>query len=91
MNRLTEREAQILATSEEDREVGDDANPIIFAESRPNRFRILSYFFPEDDGVKIEEDLDLGTITVEYFTDTETITVTEGALYEWAINQYEND
>ena len=91
MNRLAEREAQVLATTEQEREEGNDSNPVLFAEARPNRFRILTYFFPEDDGVKIEEDLDLNTVAVEYFTEGETITLTEGALYEWALNQYEND
>jgi hypothetical protein len=85
------REAQLLALTQKLREEGDDNNPILFAEAHPNRFRILSFFFPEEDGVKIQEDLDLGEISVEYFTDTETITLTEGALYEWALDLYRND
>ena len=35
---LKEREAQVLAVTEEDREEMDENNPIIFAESGPNRF-----------------------------------------------------
>jgi hypothetical protein len=87
---LKQREAELLATTEADREEGNEANPFVFAESGPNRFRIMTLFFPNDDGVKIEEDLDLNEVSVEYFNDTERVTLTEGALYEWAIDQYEN-
>ena len=91
MNRLEERTAQLLAITAEQRDNGDESNPILFAEARPNRFRILTYFFPEDDGVTIEEDLDLGEISVRYFNEGESIELTEGALFEWAVEQYQND
>jgi hypothetical protein len=87
---LKQREAELLATTEADREEGNEENPFVYAESAPNRFRIMSFFFPNDDGVKIQEDLDLNEVSVEYFNDTERVTLTEGALYEWAIDQYEN-
>jgi hypothetical protein len=87
---LKQREAELLATTEADREEGNEANPFVFAESGPNRFRIMTLFFSNDDGVKIEEDLDLNEVSVEYFNDTERVTLIEGALYEWAIDQYEN-
>lgn len=87
---IKEREAQILATTEEEREEGNEDNPIIHAEQGPNRFALMSLFFSDSDGVQIQEDLDLNEITVKYFTDDEDILITEGALYEWAINQYKN-
>jgi hypothetical protein len=87
---LKQREAELLATTEADREEGNEANPFVYAEGAPNRFRIMSFFFPNEDGVKIEEDLDLNEVSVEYFNDTERVTLTEGALYEWAIDRYEN-
>ena len=87
---LKQREAELLATTEEDREEGNEANPIVFAEGGRNRLHIMTLFFPNDDGVKIERDLELDEVSVEYFNDIERVTLTEGALYEWAIDQYEN-
>jgi hypothetical protein len=57
---------------------------------------MMSLFFedvPEghNDGVKITEDLDLGEITVEYFTDIDEVPLTEGAVYDWAIDFFKNN
>lgn len=87
------REAQVLAVTAEERENLDENNPIIHAESAPNRFSVLTFFFPEEDGVTIEEDLDLNVITIKYFdTEGNSIELEEGgALYDWALDLYEND
>lgn len=91
MSNLKLREEQLLALTEEERETGDDSNPILHAESGPNRFHSITLFFPEGDGVKVETDLDLDLRTVEYFNDKDTIELTEGPLYDWAVEIYEND
>lgn len=91
MSNLKLREEQLLALTEEERETGDDNNPILHAESGPNRFHSITLFFPEGDGVKVETDLDLDIRTVEYFSEGETIELTEGPLYDWAVEIYEND
>jgi hypothetical protein len=91
MPNIKEREEQLLALTEEERDKGDDSNPILFAEAGPNRFNILTFFFPEGDGVKIQTDLDLDETSVEYFNDSETVELTEGPIYDWAIDLYEND
>jgi hypothetical protein len=90
---IQEREAQILATTEEEREEGNENNPIVQAESAPNRFSVMSMFFDdgESDGVRIQEDLELGKITVQYFNDTETVELTEGVMYNWAKEFYSNN
>jgi hypothetical protein len=85
------REEQLLALTQEERDIGDDSNPILFAESGPNRFHIMTLFFPEGDGVRIQTDLDLDEVTVEYFNDSQTIELTEGPIYDWAIEIYELD
>lgn len=90
---LAERAAQILATTDEDRDAMDESNPIIFAESGPNRFHLMSLFFSDrdgsSDGVQIQEDTDLNEITVTYFQDgKEDIVLTEGPVYDWAIGMY---
>jgi hypothetical protein len=85
------REEQLLALTQEERDTGDDSNPILFAESGPNRFHIMTLFFPEGDGVRIQTDLDLDEVTVEYFNDSQTIELTEGPIYDWAIEIYELD
>ena len=93
MTTIETREAQILAVTDEMREELDDSNPIISAESAPNRYYTITYFFPEDDGVRIEEDLDPAggeKYRVIYFDDEGEKEVTEGTLYEWAIKTYEN-
>ena len=87
------RAAQVLATSDADRDAGDETNPIIFAESGPNRFNVMSLFFEDkpggiNDGVTIEEHLGSNDITVKYFTDDNTTEITSGPVYEWAINHY---
>lgn len=83
------REAQLLAIT--DRDELDDSNPIGFAEAGPNRFRLLTLFFPNDDGIRVQEDLDLNEISVQYFNDKESVELKEGALYEWALDYYRND
>jgi hypothetical protein len=88
---LREREAQVMALTDDDRDAADESNPIIYAEGGPNRFALMSLFFTSNDGVRIEEDLSLGDITVEYFTDTESVQLTEGAVYDWAINYYRDN
>ena len=92
MNRLKEREAQVLAVTEEERENLNDDNPIIHAETGPCRYQSITYWFPDEDGVVVEENLDTeGEITVKYMNGNETIELTEGPLYDWAIDLYEND
>jgi hypothetical protein len=90
---IKEREAQIVATTEEEREGDNSTNPIVNAESAPNRFSVMSLFFDDgaSDGVRVQEDLELGEITVQYFNDTETIELEEGVLYNWAREFYSNN
>jgi hypothetical protein len=88
------REAQLLAIT--DRDELDESNPIGFAEAGPNRFRLLTLFFEDvvggaNDGVRVQEDLDLNEISVEYFNNRESVELKEGALYEWALDFYRND
>ena len=92
-----ERATQILALNddrraelEEEEDMGD-SNPIIHAESAPNRFSLMSLFFTDSDGVQIQEDTDTGEITIKYFTDSNEIELDTGALYEWALNYYKNN
>lgn len=85
------RESQLLAITEADREEMDEENPIIHAETGPNRFAILSMFFTDNDGVRIQEDLDLNELTVTYFTDDGEVEVEDGPLYHWAVEFYKND
>lgn len=88
---LSKRESQILAITEDDRDEYLDENPIFHAEQGPNRFALMSMFFTDTDGVQIQEDLDLGEITVKYFTDSNEVVLTEGALYEWAVKHYQEN
>jgi len=90
-DRLKLRESQTAAITDEERENGDESNPILFAESGPNRFHILTLFFPDEDGVRIENDLDLNEITVYYFDDEDERELTDGPLYQWAMAQYEDN
>lgn len=71
--------------TETDRDNMDETNPIIHAETGPNRFATMSLFFNETDGVTITEDLELGDITIEFFNDKEKIDIVEGPLYRWAL------
>lgn len=98
MNSLELRARQILETTEADREAGDETNPIIFAESGPNRFSVMSLFFEDkpggiNDGVTIQEDLELNEITIKYFTEAyaDTIELESGPVYEWALNYYKEN
>ena len=85
---LAERAAAILAYTDEDRDAMDESNPITYAESAPNRFHLMSLFFSEIDGVQIQEDCDLNEITIKYFKDDEAVELTEGPVYDWALNMY---
>jgi hypothetical protein len=92
---LTTREAQALALTDQVREeleeVGDDEHPFIYAEQGPNRYQSVTWFFPDDDGVRVQEDLDLGEVTVFYFdVDGKEQELTSGPVFDWAVNQYEN-
>lgn len=92
MNRLKEREAQVLAVTEEERENLNDDNPIIHAETGPCRYQSITYWFPDGDGVIVEESLDNeGEITVKYMYGDESIELTDGPVYDWVIDLYEND
>lgn len=99
---LQARNEQALALTEAVREALEEAedmgesNPFIFAESAPNRFRIMSLFLEDvsggnNDGVKITEDVESGEIEIEYFTDIDQVPLTEGAVYDWALNFYKNN
>ena len=99
---LQTRNEQVIALTDkvrEELEGSEDAgatNPILFAEQGPNRFRMMSLFFEDvaggrNDGVKITEDLDLGEITITYFTDEDKTEITEGAVYDWAIDFFKNN
>lgn len=99
---LQTRNEQVIALTEEIREELEEAedmgvsNPILFAEQGPNRFKVMSLFFEDvagghNDGVKITEDLDLGEITITYFTDEDETELTEGAVYDWALNFYKTN
>lgn len=91
-SRLKEREAQLLALTEEERENGSEDNPILYAESGPCRYQSITYWFPEGDGVIVEQDMDdEEDITVKYMHGDETVELIEGPLYDWAIDLYESD
>ena len=88
-NPRAEREAAILAYTDEDRDAMDDTNPVTHAETGPNRFHLMSLFFSDTDGVQIQEDCDLNEITVTYFNDAlVSEEITAGPMYDWAIEQY---
>jgi hypothetical protein len=99
---LQARNVEALALTEAVREALEEAedmgesNPFIFAESAPNRFRMMSLFLEDvsggnNDGVKITEDVESGEIEIEYFTDIDQVPLTEGAVYDWALNFYKNN
>jgi len=99
---LQTRNEQVIALTDEVRQELEEAedmgigNPILFAEQGPNRYRLMSLFFEDvaggnNDGVKITEDTDLGEISVSYFTDRDEVPLTEGAVYEWAIDFFKNN
>lgn len=92
MSSLKVREEQVIAVTEQERDEGNEDNPILYAESGPCRYQSVTYWFPEDDGVIIEQNLDdVEDITVKYINGNETIELTDGPLYDWVINLYEND
>lgn len=93
---LENRNAEVLALTEEERDNDESESPILFAEQGPNRFALMSLFFEDkvggtNDGVRIEEDLDTNEITVKYFTETDEVELNSGAVYEWAINFYKEN
>jgi hypothetical protein len=88
---LKELESHLALVNDDMRDAGDESNPIIFAESGPNRFNLMSLFFNDSEGVRIEEDLELGDITVQLFSDTDKQELKEGALFEWAITYYKEN
>lgn len=93
MTTIQLREEQILAVTEEERDEVDANNPIIFAETAPNRFAMMSLFFEEEDGVRIVEDIDLHSIEVFYF-DTEgkeTQLEETSVLYQWASDYFQQN
>lgn len=95
--RIEERNAQVLAVTEQERDEVDSNNPIIFAETGPNRFALMSLFFSDingkSDGVTITEDLELNEITVEYFDEENDskVELTEGPVYDWAVEFYKEN
>lgn len=90
MKRLPEREkqAKVLAS-------GDitDPNPLDEAGDFPSRFITLSYFFDEGDGVEIVQDSDNEERDPEiyYFDESGKTRLTSGALYEWALEKWEEE
>lgn len=93
MTTLQLREEQVLAVTEREREEIDTNNPIIYAETAPNRFAMMSLFFEEEDGVRIVEDTDLKIVEVFYF-DTEgkeTRVEETSALYQWAEQYFQEN
>ena len=97
---LTTREAQALALTDQVREeleeASDDEHPFIYAEQGPNRYQSITWFFPESDGVRVDQDLDLDPegeeVRVFYFnTEGSETELTSGPVYDWAVNQYAND
>ena len=93
MNRLSEREAQAKAISREERESGATDNPLINAEDDPSRFQTLSYFFEDEEGVEIVQDLDWAEdeVKVYYFWQGGREMITEGALFDWAMERWEEE
>ena len=87
MNQLETREAQARALASGD---ATEPNPIEEAGDFPNRFNTLSFFFEEGDGVEIVQDLDNqeGEPEVYYFFEGGREQITEGALFEWAIEKW---
>ena len=91
MNRLKEREAQALAIAGKDREEVEEDNPIRYAETAPCNYQSRTYWFPEGDSVEVVENLDWTEEVAVYYEDNgKRIELKEGALYEWAIEQYDN-
>lgn len=91
MNRLTEREAQAKLANEGDE---TEANPLNEAQDYPSRFQTLSFFLEDEEGIEIVQDLDDGqedSVRVYYFWQGGREMITEGALYEWALERWEED
>lgn len=90
MSRLSEREAQAKAIAGKDRDGLDEEHPIIYAESAPCRYQSITYWFPDGDGVRVEQSLDDEEDIKVYYLGEEEIALTDGALYEWAMDQFNN-
>lgn len=90
---LAEREAQVLAVTAQDREELNDENPIIHAEMGPCRYQTITLWFPEEDGVRIEHDLDLNEYQAFYIKDdgTEEKLEEDSTMYEWIRDFYDKD
>ena len=89
---LEVRTSQLLALTDEERDAYSEEHPIFYAEQGPNRFAVMSLFFSDEDGVRIEENTNDGEITVSYFEDgRRNRELTSGALYEWALNYYRDN
>lgn len=92
MSNVKLREEQVQALTQEERDAGDEDNPILYAEAGPCRYQSITYWFPEEDGVIVTQNMDdEEDITVEYMNGDGTIKLTEGPLYDWAIDLYENN
>jgi hypothetical protein len=92
MSRLSEREAQAKAIEGKDRDQVEEENPIIFAETAPCHYQSATFWFPEGDSVEVVENLDWEE-EIEVFyqeKDKERVQLHEGALYDWALEQYQN-
>lgn len=87
------REAQILALTEKDREEADSDNPIIYAETAPCHYQSETFWFPEGDSVEVVQNLDWEEDLEVYYQEQggERVQITEGALYEWAIERWESN
>lgn len=88
---LALRTAQLAAVTDEMRDDDDESNPIIYAEHGPNRFAVMSLFFSDSDGVRIEEHLGLQELEVVYFDDHSQTVLTEGPLYDWAVKFFQDN
>ncbi len=90
MNRLTEREAQARLANEGDE---TEPNPLTEATDFPSRFQTLSFFFEDEEGVEIVQDLDWADDEpkVYYFWQGGREMITEGALFDWAMERWESD
>jgi hypothetical protein len=94
MNQLKQREKELLSITEEQRDEMDEDNPILFAETAPCRFKSISLWFTDDDGVEIIESIDADgqseEISVVYFYGKEREAVRpDSPIYEWAVNYYD--
>ena len=83
---LKELEQALDEVTQEMREAdGEPTNPILVAESAPNRFSTMSLFFDDIRGVRIERDNDLDSLAVYLFDDSGEIELDEESLLaDWS-------